>query len=593
MKKAAKSTDADAMLRLNRALKLRHGGHSEQALHELLLLTRIAPSFAEGHHQLGNAFKNLGRYPEAAVSLARASLLAPNNAVILFNLGVALLKIKAYSEAAVCLGRAVELEPSRPEGHNILGNVLSRMGRCTEAITSLETALRLRPGYPDPLDNLARALSAQGRADEAVSRYREALALSPSPTIHSNLLYSLNFLDMDPAVVRMEHENWGHQYCRTAPLKGLRPQTKPLSGRRLRVGYVSPDFIDHPVASFIAPVLAHHDRSRVEAYCYSNAAVPDGVTLRLRGLAEHWRDIARLGDDDAAALIAKDELDLLVDLAGHTGDNRLQVFARKPAPIQATWIGYPNTTGLQCIDYRLTDSVSDPPGMTDAYFTEKLIRLPHTFSCYEPCADSPAVNPPPSSRTGTVTFGCFNNFAKVRPEMLSLWGRILNETPGSSLLLKSSGFSDPETCALVARRFQAVGVEPSRIQFDGKLRPAKEHLLLYNRVDIALDPYPYNGTTTTCEALWMGVPVVTLAGRTHASRVGASILTQLGLESSVTFSAAEYRETCKRLAANIPQLVALRSILREKMRNSPLCDGAQFVRRLEDAYQTMLETAAM
>jgi predicted O-linked N-acetylglucosamine transferase (SPINDLY family) len=592
MRKAAPRVNAEALRRLDRARKLRQAGHPEQALQELVHVTRIAPSLAEGHHQLGNVLKSLGRYREATVSLGKAHLLAPNNAVILFNLGVALLKIKAYSEAAECLGHAVKLEPVRPEGHNILGNVLNRLGRCTEAIASFETALRLRPGYADPLDNLGQALSAQGRAEEAISRYREALALTPSPSIHSNLLYSMNFMDLDPAVVRGEHEGWGSLYGRAAPTCRPRPTARPLSGRRLRVGYVSPDFIDHPVAFFVAPVLANHDRTRVEVFCYSSAAIPDGVTQRLRALTEHWRDIARLSDDDAAAMIAKDEVDVLVDLSGHTGDNRLMLFARKPAPVQVTWIGYPNTTGLKAMDYRLTDAQSDPPGMTDANYIEKLVRLPDTFLCYEPSPNSPIVGPLPAAKTGAVAFGCFNNFAKVRPEMIGLWARILIEIPGSTLLLKSSGFADLQTCTLVARRFEAEGVEPGRILFDGLKRPLTEHLELYNRVDIALDTYPYNGTTTTCEAIWMGVPVVTLAGRTHASRVGASLLAQVGLGSSVSSSAAEYGEVCKRLAADVPHLVTLRSELRERMLKSPLCNAAQFVRRLEESYTAIFETAA-
>jgi predicted O-linked N-acetylglucosamine transferase (SPINDLY family) len=589
--KAQAITHAEAMRRIGLALALRKDGHPERALDELVQVTLGAPSLAEGHHQLGNVLKSLGRFREAVDSLGKAALLAPNKAVILLNLGVGLLELKAYPEAANCLKVAVKLEPGRPEGHNILGHALSSAGRCTEALASFEAALRLQPHCAAPLNNLGRALSAQGRVEEAISRYREALGVSPSPSIHSNLLYSMNFLDLDPAWVRSEHENWGRLYGGASRVCAALPAIRTLSGRRLRVGYLSPDLVDHSVAYFIAPILANHDRSKVEVFCYSSAKVPDGVTRRLRGLAEHWRDIARLGDDEAAAAIAQDGLDLLVDLSGHTADNRLRVLARRPAPVQATWIGYPNTTGLSCVDYRLTDALSDPPGITDAFYTERLVRLPDTFSCYEPCQDSPSVGPLPASRKGAVTFGCFNNFAKVRPEMVGLWAQVLSEIPGSSLFLKSSGFADRETCALVSRRFQALGVEPDRLRFDGLRRPAAQHLQLYNVVDIALDTYPYNGATTTCEALWMGVPVVTLAGRTHVSRVGASFLAQLGMGSHVASDATEYRETCKRLAADIPHLATLRSELRERMRHSPLCDAPRFVRRLEDAYVTMVETA--
>lgn len=552
---------------------------------------RSDPTFAEGHHQLGNLFKSMGRFREAADSLGKAAVLAPDNAVVFLNLGVALLEIRAFREAADCFGIAVKLEPGRAEAHNILGHVQGLLGRSTEAISSLETALRLRPGYAAPLDNLGRALSAQGRADEAIQRYREALQVAPSASTHSNLLYSLNLVANDPVAVRREHETWGDLYGRVAPTFEPYPPLRSRDGRRLRVGYVSPDFVDHSVAYFIGPVLANHDRAKVEVFCYSSAKVPDLVTQRLSGLAENWRDIARLSDSAAADMIARDGIDVLVDLSGHTGESRLLIFARKPAPVQVTWIGYPNTTGLAAMDYRLTDAVSDPPGLTEAHYTEELVRLPDTFSCYEPCQDSPPVGPLPAATAGTVTFGCFNNFAKVRPEMLDLWGSILSGTPGSRLLLKSSGFADPHTRERVANRFRTLGVEPDRILFDAVARTPPEHLRLYHRVDIALDTHPYNGATTTCEALWMGVPVVTLAGTTHASRVGASFLGQMGLDSCVTSGAAAYRAACMRLAADIPRLAALRYELRDRMQSSSLCDGARFTRRLEETYERLTEAA--
>ncbi len=582
----------EAMRRLAAALKLKQSGALDEALSELEQATRRDPTFAEGHHQLGNIFKSMGRFREAADSLGKAAVLAPDNAVVFLNLGVALLEIRALREAADCFGIAVKLEPGRPEAHNILGHVLGLLGRCTEAIASLEMAMRLRPGYAAPLDNLGRALSAQGRADEAISRYREALRILPSPSTHSNLLYSLNLVANDPSVVRSEHENWGRLHGQAMPLCGSSPRPPRVEGRRLRVGYVSPDFVDHSVAYFIGPILANHDRDRVEVFCYSSAKVPDLVTRRLRGLSENWRDISRLSDGAAAGLIAGDGIDLLVDLSGHTGESRLLIFARKPAPVQVTWIGYPNTTGLAAMDYRLTDAVSDPPGMTDVQYTEELIRLPDTFSCYEPCEGSPPVGPLPAAATGIVTFGCFNNFAKVRPEMLDLWGAILAGIPGSRLFLKSSGFADPHTCERVANRFRTLGVEPERISFDFAARTPPEHLRLYHKVDIALDTYPYNGATTTCEALWMGVPVVTLAGTTHASRVGASFLGQVGLDSCVTAGASAYRAACSRLAADIPRLAALRSELRERMQSSTLCDGARFTRRLEETYARLTERTA-
>jgi protein O-GlcNAc transferase len=588
--KGSSAAPEKALVHLRRALELRKEGHSQGALEELRLGLIAAPAFAELHHQRGNVLKSLGRFSEAAASLREALRIEPKNSVVLLNLGVSLLELGAFEEAADCLARAVAIEPSRPEAHNILGHALLSMGLCSEAISEFETAVRLRPGFAAPLDNLGRALKAQGRAAEGIARHREALASAPSPATHSNLLYSLNLIDLDPGAVLAEHVVWGRLHGSAGPLpkEGM---PEPATGRRLRVGYVSPDFVNHAVAYFFAPVLAHHDRGRFEVFCYSNAKVPDGVTQRLRGMAEHWRDIALLGDDEAADCIRADGIDILVDLAGHTAHNRLLVFARKPAPVQVTWLGYPGTSGLKEMDYRLTDAASDPPGTSDAAYVEKLVRLADTFSCYEPSPDSPAVSPLPAERSGHVTFGCFNNFAKVTPEMIALWAQVLLDTPGSRLLLKSRGFADPGTRALVSSRFAETGVDAVRIVFDGQVRSVAEHLRLYERVDIALDTYPYNGATTTCEALWMGVPVVTWAGRTHASRVGASFLPQVGLGSCVAGDGAGYRRVCRELASDIPALAGLRAGLRDQMGRSTLCDAPRFVRHLETALGAMCAAA--
>ncbi len=581
----------EASASLEKALGLRRAGQPEAALQELDKAALAAPSSVEVHHQRGNVLKGLGRFDEAAQSLRKASLLAPEDSVVRLNLGVALLELGSFAEAVECLESAVRLEPRRAEAHNILGHALFCAGRCTEAIAAYETALRLKPGYAAPLDNLGRALKAQGRAEEAIVRHREALAAAPNPETHSNLLYSLNLVEMDPGAILAEHVAWGRLYGAPAAAAVLPRETASAASRRIRVGFVSPDFVNHAVAYFFAPVLVHGDRSRFEVFCYSNAKVPDTVTRRLRGLSEHWRDIALLGDDAVAALIRADGIDILVDLAGHTAHNRLLVFSRKPAPVQVTWLGYPSTSGLREMDYRLTDAASDPPGAADEAQVETLVRLGETFSCYEPNPDSPAVSPLPAEPSGHVTFGCFNNFAKVTPEMIALWAQVLSDAPGSRLLLKSGGLADPGTCAGVVRRFASAGVEEGRVLFDGERRSVADHLRLYSRVDIALDTFPYNGATTTCEALWMGVPVVTRAGRTHASRVGASFVGQVGLASWVASDAAGYRRICREWASDIPALAALRAGLRDRMSRSTLCDAARFVRRLEDALGAMCAAA--
>ena len=571
---------------VRRSAALRQEGRIDAALSELRKALVVAPSFAEAHHQAGNILKSQGRFVEAAAALRKAAELAPRDSVVLLNLGVALLELESFEEAVACFSTSVAIEPRRAEAFNILGHALLCTGRCTEAIAALETALRLRPGYAAPLDNLGRALKAQGRSAEAISRHRQALAASPEATTHSNLLYSLQLVNADPETVLEEHLRWARLYGAGERARDL-PQPD-LSGRRMRVGYVSPDFVNHAVSYFFAPVLACHDRSRVEVFCYSNSKVTDSVTDRLRGLSEHWRNIAGVGDAAVEALIRRDGIDILVDLAGHTAGNRLRVFARRPAPVQVTWLGYPGTTGLEAVDYRITDALSDPHPGADAAYVEKLVRIEGTFSCYEPCANSPDVGPLPALEAGAVTFGCFNNFAKVTPEMIVLWAGVLIENPGSRLVLKSKGFLDPRTCDRVASQFLQAGVQPSRLTFDGKSRSAAEHLALYGGIDVALDTFPYNGATTTCEALWMGVPVVSLSGRTHASRVGASFLTQVGLGDCVVTTPEDYRAACRALVRDLPSLAGLRATLRERMRGSSLCDASAFVRRLENAYAAMV-----
>ena len=363
--------------------------------------------------------------------------------------------------------------------------------------------------------------------------------------------------------------------------------------RRLRLGYVSPDFVHHAVSYFFEPVLTARDPAAFEVFCYSDAPVADAVTQRLRAASDGWRDIAGLSDERVAELVRADRIDILVDLAGHTARNRLLVFARKPAPVQVTWLGYPNTTGLAAIDFRLTEAVSDPLGLTEAWHSEELVRLPGTFSCYAPPPESPPVNALPALAAGQVTFGCFNNLAKVTPPALALWARVLREVAGSRLFLKSPGLADLETVARLREEFALHGIPADRLEFSGAELSVAAHLSLYHRVDVALDTFPYNGTTTTCEALWMGVPVVTLAGATHVSRVGASLLTHLGAPEWIGDAPEAYVARCRGLAADLPRLAVLRSGLRERMRGSPLCDAAGFTRGLEDALRAIWRRPAV
>jgi predicted O-linked N-acetylglucosamine transferase (SPINDLY family) len=361
----------------------------------------------------------------------------------------------------------------------------------------------------------------------------------------------------------------------------------PDPERRLRVGYVSPDFREHSVSAFLDPVIAGHDRRWFEVFCYAEVVRPDDTTARFRGLSDGWCSTLGMTDGAVAGRIRDDGIDILVDLAGHTAGNRLRVFAERPAPVQVTWLGYPNTTGLSAMDYRLSDAVADPAGEADALHSETLVRLANGFLCFAPPADAPEVGETPALATGQVTFGSFNNLAKVTPDVVEAWADILNRIPNSRLVLKSRPLADEKTRERYLEMFGAHGVDPGRVELCSWIASKSGHLGAYERLDIGLDPFPYNGTTTTCEALWMGVPVVTLGGDRHAGRVGASILARVGLAGLVAETKADYVEQAVALAGDLDRLSALRGGLRSRMEKSPLCDAGGFARDIEAAYREM------
>ena len=571
---------------LRQAAALRAKGEAEAAIAVLRHATTVAPADAEVHHHLGNALKSLLRHAEARPVLTRARDLAPNDAVIRLNLGATLLALGAPAEAIAEFEVAVAREPRRAEAHNILGCALLAASRIGDAVDHFRTALQLQPGYSAAHDNLGRAFRAQGRAAEALAEFRAALKTRANATTYSNLLYALNFVPgLSPAAVAGEHRGWAALHALPATETRRWADRASDPHRRLRVGYVSPDFVHHAVAFFIEPILAAHRRDEVEVFCYANVPAPDAVTVRLRGLSEHWRDIARLDDAGAAELIRRDQIDLLVDLAGHTAGNRLTLFARRPAPLQFTWLGYPNTTGLDSIDYRITDEICDPPNCTEAFHSERLLRLRGAFCCYQPPRDAPAVRVPPVTQNSHVTFGSCNHFAKLQPGVLELWARLLASVPDSRLLLKAHSLADHATAEHVRATFARFGVQSARLDLRSEKTSVAAHLATYHEIDVALDPFPYSGTTTTCEALWMGVPVITMAGATHVSRVTASLLTHLGRPEWIANSEDECLALGTSLAANSVHLAAERSAQRERMRTSPLCDAEGFTLGLESAYR--------
>jgi len=556
-----------------------------QALPHFAAAASRRPDWWQARSNLGFALARLGRMAEAVVELSAAAELNPGDAGLRNNLGLALTALGRGEEAHASFLEAIRLNPDYPEAHSNLAVLFERYGRTTESIFSSLEALRLRPGYAEAHHNLANAFKSQGRHEEALTHYREALRLKPDyPEAHSALLFTLCYpAALSPEQIFAEHAAFGAAHSFPAAPH----DNTPAPRRPLRIGYVSADFRDHAVARFIEPVLQHHDRSRFLVFCYSNVSVPDAVSTRLMGLAGHVVNLAGMPDHEAAALIRRDRIDILVDLSGHTAGNRLTLFTRKPAPVQVTWLGYPQTTGLDAIDYRITDAVSDPPGASERFHTEELLRLPDTFSCFAPPAEAPAVGELPALSRGSISFGSFNNPAKITPETVELWAGVLRLVPDSRMLIKGYALADPGSRARLLGLFEAQGIDAGRLELRGNTVGYLEHLALYGAVDIALDSFPYNGTTTTCEALWMGVPVVTLAGKSHRSRVGATLLQSVGLSSLVAERPGDFPGLAAALAQDLERLARLRGALRQQMAGSPLTDGARFTGHLEAAYRAI------
>ncbi len=550
----------------------------------------LQPNYAQAHNNIGAVLRPLGRYAEAADHYREAIRLRPDYAEAYANLANVLVDLNQIEEARVAAERAVALKPDYAIGHNNLGTVLQRYGQYGKAVEAFRRALELRPAYPDALCNMGEVLKESGRAAEAIGFYRKAVELAPDEAgMGSNMLLALcNVETMTPAMIHDEHHAWGEALSARVPVDG---QADPFenrdrsSARWLRVGYLSPDFRRHSVAYFLEPILEFHNPRVVESFCYSNLIGPgDAVTERLRGLADNWRDVVGLDDARLTELIREDEIDILVELSGHTRGNRLGVLARRAAPVQMSYLGYPATTGLAAVDWRLTDVWADPLNMTEAFHSERVLRLANGFLCYRPDPEAPEVAPPPVASNGFVTFGSFNSLAKVTPAVIETWAEILTRVPESRLVIKAKAISDPDTRRRLDQKFAERGIDTNRLDLLGWVVEG-DPLAAYHGIDIGLDSFPYNGTTTTCEAMWMGVPVIALAGDWHAARVGVSLLTRTGMDELIARSRKHYVDIAVDLASRSDVLAELRRDMRETMINSGLCDGPAFVEQLERAYR--------
>jgi predicted O-linked N-acetylglucosamine transferase (SPINDLY family) len=574
-------TNATFLINLAVALNAqeRHAA-AETRLREAL---RLAPNQAEAAYNLGIVLQAQARPRDALAAYQRALALRPHHAKALINLGNVHKALGEFAAAEAAYGAAMAIEPDSTVAMNNAGVLMRSLGRLDEAEAWFRAALLRDPGHAALYDNLGNTLKDAGRLGEAIECFRKSLAIDPrrAPT-HSNLAYSLSFQSCDPEVILAECRRWNQRFAmpwwNAAPaFSGSRdPQ------RRLRVGYVSPDFRTHCQTLFTTPTLSHHDRAEFEIFAYADVERPDADTERLRALVDQWRDVRGWSDDRLATAIREDRIDILVDLTMHMAGNRLLTFARRPAPVQISWLAYPGTTGMQAIDYRLTDPRLDPPG-SDWHYAERSIRLPDSFWCYDPLTQQPPVNSLPALERGYITFGCLNNPCKLTDRTVELWTHVLKAVPTARLLLMATSTRLRDD---LARRFGAAAIDPGRLEFVG-FRPREEYLRTYQGIDIGLDTIPYNGHTTSLDALWMGVPVISRIGATCVGRGGLSQLYQLGLTHLAADSDAGFVNSARALAGDLNALTELRRTLRSTLERSPLMDPGRFCRNLEGVYRDL------
>jgi predicted O-linked N-acetylglucosamine transferase (SPINDLY family) len=539
------------------------------------------PANAEAAFNLGLALHGEGRLADSAAQYLRATLLRPGYADAFNNLGNVHKELGDFATAAAAYEAAVRAEPGSVAALNNAGCLMRTLGRLDEAETLLRRALQLEPGRAALLDNLGSVLKDAGELDAAIDCFRRSLALDPdSAATHSNLVYALSFQCLQPEPILAEARRWNARFA--APLAvQLRPHGNPRDPeRRLRIGYVSADFREHCQSLFTIPLLEAHDRRGFEVTCYSSVIRTDETTHRIASLAARWRDVRALDDAALGEMVRADGIDILVDLTMHMADGRPLLFARKPAPIQAAWLAYPGTTGLGAIDYRYSDPRLDPPDC-DQDYSERTLRLPDSFWCYDPQSREPQVGAPPALERGFVTFGCLNNPCKLTDSTLELWGAVFKQLPDARLLLMARAGRQRE---LLLRRLAAMGIAAAGVSFV-PFRPRAQYLRSYHEIDIGLDTFPYNGHTTSLDALWMGVPVVSRVGRTCVGRGGLSQSFQLDLVELAADSDAGFAAAAIGLARDLPRLASLRAGLRERLVHSPLMDGARFARHLEASYR--------
>ncbi len=558
----------------------------------------LAPGYAGAYTNLGNVLLLLGSCDQAITAYQEAVRLSPAEAVLHFNLGKALFRVGQVDAALDAFRASLALDPRRPEAHANLAVVLEMKGRYEEALAGCQAALAIDPACSAAYAVMANVYGAAGQVELAEGACRESLRLHPSAEIHSNLIFALHrHPNYGARELRAELDRWNQLYA--APLQSAIPAHAHGEDpeRRLRIGYVSPDFKQHPVGRFLLPVLMNHRRGgQVNAqedspgesglfdiFCYSDVLITDEITAQIQSLCDHWRPIVGMSDARAAEMIRRDKIDILVDLAMHTDNNRLRLFARKPAPVQVAWLAYAGSTGLTAIDYRLSDSCLDPPETDLSIYAEKTWRLPHCFWCYQAPKEAPAVSALPALVNGYITLGSLNSFSKISDAVLDLWMKVLLAIPRARLIIHAPAGMPQDR---VREHLGRAGIAGDRCTFFAT-SGAASYFACYHHMDIALDPFPYGGGTTTCDALFMGVPVITWRGQTAQSRAASSILANVGLPEFIGNNQKEYISIAAELAGDLPRLSEIRRNLRQRMEQSPVMNAPRFARGIKAAYRGM------
>ena len=578
----------DAEIHSHLGIALAGQGQLDDAIAAFRHANVLNPNYPEAHNNLGIALAMLGQFDAAIAAYRQSISLRPNFPKVYVSLGNALKQKGILGDAISAYRQAITFKPDYAEAYFDLGIALKEIGQLDEAVAAFRQTIAINPNYVEAHTILGNALKDKGQLDEAIAAYRQAVALRPDfPEAHSSLILAMHYHPgYDAAAIAGELGRWNRRHA-----EPLRRFIQPHSNSRdpdrpLRIGYVSPDFHNHPVGHNLLALFDHHDRRQFEITCYANVLRPDAMTARFQQKSERWRDIAKISDEEATKMVRDDGIDILVDLALHTGGNRLLIFARKPAPVQVTYLGYPGSTGLSMIDYRLSDPYLDPPDTDLSCYSETTIRLPRASWCYPLHEQSPEIRQPRDHSAGEITFGCLNNFCKVRTGALNLWIRLLAAMPKSRLILLAN---EGDHRRQVGDLLEHHGIDRARLAFVSKLS-WPEYMALYEQIDVALDPFPFGGGATTCDALWMGVPVVTLSAETAVGRGGGSILSNLGLTDLIAFTPDRYVQIATDLANDFDRLDLLRRTLRPRMRASPIMDGPGFARDIESAYRQMWRT---